>query len=1117
MKILPLIASIFILLPMALFAQDTDWYNTQGEGPYTISTADELKGLQSLVANNTQNFSGKTIKLAGNIALTGNWTPIGSQANPFQGIFDGQMHTISGLSVNGGTYVGLFGYVGEDGQIKNLNVVGTKIKATGSADASFAVGGLAGIYLSSKPIENCSVKADSVSAVGVSGTRMGYAGGLVGYAHTITINNSYTSANINCNVGAASRGNSGASAYAGGLVGFTTKKIIITNSYANRNVISKGGNGNTGTDGGNGIAGGLVGALDAGGSCSITKSYASGNVAGIGGYSNNEGVEGIGIAGGLAGSCGSITNSYASGSVYADGYIGNANTTSWFSIAGGLVGSCGSITNSYASGNVSTNGYDYSGGLVGEGTGCKINNSYASGSAGGGIYGYSHAGYDPTLQFVYYNSTETSKIGVYGSSIGGMGKTSAELKKQATFVNWDFNGTWGIVEGVTYPFLNDVYVFFTDIKAEYVADHIYTGSEIKPEPKIILRDGTSLSKDVDYELSYKNNKNAGTGTVIITGKGAYSTLNETISFKIVPRTITITDANADKIYDGTTTATITGTLEGLVEGDNVSISGKFASKNAGTKIAVSNVTLTGTNASNYTLTPLTSLTANITKKDLLVTLDQKTVTITSSEAMSVANSKIIYDGRISGESLSGSASIFRNGSQLSSNPGIGTYEITLGGLSATNNANYNIIYDTDLQLIVTAAPVNLSTCTITNISSQAYTSEQIKPDVAVSCGSTTLVLTTDYTLTYGENKNAGTGTVTVTGIGAYTGSVNKTFTISKKALTVTGTTAESKVYDGTTVATIKGAELSGVFEADATLVSLANNTTGTFASANVGTDIAVSTSMSLTGTAAGNYSITQPTGLKADITPKPLPSDAIQEISAQAYTASAITPDVVVKDGTVTLAKDTDYTLVFSSNTNLGTATVRAVGKGNYSDVATASFAINAKALSINMVTPILPQLHTGNVIEPAIEIKNGSVQLVAGTDYDVEYENNVAIGTATVIVTGKGNYTGEINITFEITSPIQSSSSTIAKSSSSSSLPSSSSATPSSSSSSNASTPILTPQTAILLSNLPQGAKVEVYNLQGKRIYSAYPENPRILRIGVQTGVYIVKIGSKTMKVAVR
>jgi len=64
----------------------------------------------------------------------------------------------------------------------------------------------------------------------------------------------------------------------------------------------------------------------------------------------------------------------------------------------------------------------------------------------------------------------------------------------------------------------------------------------------------------------------------------------------------------------------------------------------------------------------------------------------------------------------------------------------------------------------------------------------------------------------------------------------------------------------------------------------------------------------------------------------------------------------------------------------------------------------------------------------------------------------------------------------------------------------------------------VQTTSNAILLENLPSNAKVEVYNLQGKCIYSSHPENPKILRIGVQTkGMYIIKIGTQTIRAVVR
>jgi len=161
-----LICMVFSL-PTLLLAQDLSWYNTQSSS-YTISTEDELKGLQYLISNNEQDFNGKTIRLASNIVLTSNWTPIGSSSYPFKGIFDGQGKTISGLSVNGGDYAGLFGYV-ENGQIKNLNVVAAKIKTATGAGITRYSGGLAAYYASDKPIENCGVQADSIVASGFSG------------------------------------------------------------------------------------------------------------------------------------------------------------------------------------------------------------------------------------------------------------------------------------------------------------------------------------------------------------------------------------------------------------------------------------------------------------------------------------------------------------------------------------------------------------------------------------------------------------------------------------------------------------------------------------------------------------------------------------------------------------------------------------------------------------------------------------------------------------------------------------------------------------------------------------------------------------------------------------
>jgi phosphotransferase system IIA component len=144
-------------------------------------------------------------------------------------------------------------------------------------------------------------------------------------------------------------------------------------------------------------------------------------------------------------------------------------------------------------------------------------------------------------------------------------------------------------------------------------------------------------------------------------------------------------------------------------------------------------------------------------------------------------------------------------------------------------------------------------------------------------GSDTVSLTGTPTFTF-ASSNVGTGiTITTTGYSLTgTNAGNYTLTqpsltanITAKPLTVTGLTGTNKVYNRSTAASASGtAALSGVEAGDT--VSLTGTPTFTFASANVGTGIGITTTgYSLTGGAAGNYSLTQPT-LIANITAKPL-------------------------------------------------------------------------------------------------------------------------------------------------------------------------------------------------------------------------------------------------------
>ena len=133
---------------------------------------------------------------------------------------------------------------------------------------------------------------------------------------------------------------------------------------------------------------------------------------------------------------------------------------------------------------------------------------------------------------------------------------------------------------------------------------------------------------------------------------------------------------------------------------------------------------------------------------------------------------------------------------------------------------------------------------------------------------------------------------------------------------------------------------------------------------------------------------------------------AVAAISAQQYTGSALTPKPTITLGGRTLTTS-DYSISYKNNTNVGTATVTITGKGNYKGTKETTFKINAKTLPSNPVLSVTSYTYDGKAKTPGVMVKDGTKTLVNGTDYTVKYSNNVNVGTATVTVTGKGNYTG--------------------------------------------------------------------------------------------------------------
>jgi trimeric autotransporter adhesin len=270
------------------------------------------------------------------------------------------------------------------------------------------------------------------------------------------------------------------------------------------------------------------------------------------------------------------------------------------------------------------------------------------------------------------------------------------------------------------------------------------------------------------------------------------------------------------------------------------------------------------------------------------------------------------------------------------------------------------------------------------------------------------------------NKNIGTGkVVTVSGLTLLGPDAAKyTLTqptasadITAKGLTVTGAAVTAKVYDGTTVATITGAKLSGVVDSE--VVSLANDTTGDFDTKDIGLGKSVSSAMTLAGADAGNYTLAQPR-LTGDITAKELTVTGITA-SDKAYDGSTAAPlntvdatlvgpvtgDVVTLDTTAAAGAFTDAEVGTNKMVLVSGLTLSGGDAGNYTlaqptltaDISPAS-STTALVSSENPSLPGSKVTFTATVspVSSVSTTPTGTVQF---------YTNAVATGTPVVLTAG--------------------------------------------------------------------------------------------------------------------
>jgi hypothetical protein len=433
---------------------------------------------------------------------------------------------------------------------------------------------------------------------------------------------------------------------------------------------------------------------------------------------------------------------------------------------------------------------------------------------------------------------------------------------------------------------------------------VTAGNKIYDGTTAAVLSGGSLSGMVSGEtLGFSggvgsfSDKNAGTGKLVIIsgtalqdGTGLASnyafTSPANVNADISKATISgVTNVGVNnKTYDGLADATLTGaaTFNGKIGNDNLTLAGSsaFSDKNAGTgkTVAVSGITLGGADAGNYNL-PSTnaSSTADIGKADISsVTNMGVNNKIYDGLTTATLNGAATFNGKVSGDTLTVAGSGAFGDKNAGTGKTVTVSGITLGGADA---GNYNLLSNASSGTAdigkatissVTGVGVNNKTydgLTTATLNGVATFNGKLSGDTLTLAGSSAF-----------SDKNVAAGkVVAINGItlgGADAGNYilgsntsSGTADITPKSLTVTGQVAGDKVYDGNAVAQLTGGSLIGLVGSETLAIG---GQTAAFGDKNAGNAKAVTVSGTtlLDGSgSAGNYTVSNPTGLTASITP----------------------------------------------------------------------------------------------------------------------------------------------------------------------------------------------------------------------------------------------------------
>ena len=574
-----------------------------------------------------------------------------------------------------------------------------------------------------------------------------------------------------------------------------------------------------------------------------------------------------------------------------------------------------------------------------------------------------------------------------------------------------------------------------------VGPQTYTGKAVKPAVRVY--DGrTLLTEKVDYTISYKNNTKVGDAsagnkapTVVVTGKGNYSG-KKTVYFSIVAKDLCDEDVSISELFAAQTgkvqkpVPTITYQNKKLTNKKDFTViypdledpDKPGAYKEAG----YYRVQIKGT-GNFYTSEPI-MVTFRITQNALI-----NKVKVAAIPSQTYTGQKI--------EPI---------------------LTVTLGGKTLTKGVDYDVAYEDNVQIgkakaIITGigeyagkkevafniTGTSLAKASITGVIDKIYSGEEQTQDIEVTLNGVRLEIEKDYEVSYsenGKNVNVGTSTMTVKGIGAYTGTVKKKFKITAYDLSLD----ESKWMAGfpidLTVPYTKGGSMPEVsLSFKGTPLTVKKDFTASYSNNKKIAGITDTKKPTITIKGKGNFKGTKTIHFSIEKRNLNAMNNPVTiSVPDKSYVNKAgkyISKPVLTDANGKKLVSGTDYekTVVYTleDGTVLNsksivpagkTIKVTVTGKGCYEGTIESDYRIAASSFGSAKVT-VKNQLYTGGAVtldkDDFSGVKIGKTVLVYGTDYEIvagSYKNNVKKGTASVTLKGIGNYAGTKTVNFKIT-----------------------------------------------------------------------------------------------------